>query len=239
MSHLDNIKKQYVSHYQSLNHLGEFLPKGAEIYYDAELYFLKNISLVGKKILDIGTGGGFIDDYLLKCGATKIDTIEIDPGLYNLALEKYKNISEVTPLQGDIINFNFKNTYDIIISFDVIEHLTVEDGLRMLTKIHSLLNQNGICIIRTDNMANIFVGNYSRYMDITHMSGYTELSLRQAFHEAGFTDCIIVPPLFKSFTKLWMRHKINTFIQKVILNLQDRRIPQCLHKDLLCYAIKK
>lgn len=239
MNNLESIKKtQYGLHYSRLNPVGEFLPKTAELYYDAQLYFLKGFFPGRRVVLDIGTGGGFIDDYLLRLGATDIETIEIDETLYKSAVKKYEKISEIQPLYGDITTFEFKKTYDLIIAFDVIEHISPDQGVNMLRKIYSLLNRGGMCIIRTDNMANIFVGNYSRYMDITHATGFTEMSLQQAFWGAGFSTCTVVSPRFKPFSKLWMKYKVNSFLQEMLIRLQDRRVPQCLHKDLLCYAIK-
>lgn len=242
MENVEKIKKkQYMRSYARVNPVGEFLPKGAEAYYDAQLYFLNNFFSDGvknKKVLDIGTGAGFVDDYLLKIGATDIDTLDINESFYESALKKYSTTPQIRPLYGDITTYKFDSRYDLVVAFDVIEHLPVEEGIEMLKKIYSLLNPGGMCVIRTENMANIFLGNYSRYIDITHATGYTEMSLRQAFWGAGFSECIVVDPHFKRFSRLWINYKISRFIQKILINLQDRRIPKCMHKDLLCYTVK-
>jgi hypothetical protein len=52
---------------------------------------------------------------------------------------------------------------------------------------HQALQPGGKLIITTGNMA-CFTGLFSRYMDFTHETGFTETSLKQVLMLAGFTD---------------------------------------------------
>lgn len=69
----------------------------------------------------------------------------------------YQSLSEV------------KRQYPAIICWDVIEHLTLEEGLSLLNKLVSLLESDGILLLHTPNarsIKNIF------YWDMTHLHGY-------------------------------------------------------------------
>lgn len=61
-----------------------------------------------------------------------------------------------------------KESFDVILLFEVIEHLDLEDGVEMFKTIHSLLKEGGYLILSTPNIFN--PGRFWR--DATHRVAY-------------------------------------------------------------------
>jgi len=76
-----------------------------------------------------------------------------------------------------------RETFDVVFLFEVIEHLDLEEGVRLIGKIFDLLNQGGRLILTTPN-----IFNPSRFWrDATHRVAYCYdelggLLLTQGFH---------------------------------------------------------
>lgn len=102
----------------------------------------------GKKILEIGCGSGYGSKYLVENGVRKITAYDIDPRAINFAVKNcyHKNISFA---EGDAQNLKHNNTYEAVISFEVIEHLERPEKLIQLGK--KSLTKNGIFILSTPN----------------------------------------------------------------------------------------
>ena len=237
---IDKIKENYAEHYDKFNNASLAAFKGAKVYYDAQLSILKHFNLSDKHVLDIGTGNGHLVRYMLDQGAGRITSVEIYPTLYQRAKSVFDANQNVSIYQANIFDFlqQKRSEYDIVVCFDVIEHLPQNEGITLASLIYESLSPKGLCIFRTDNMANIFVGAYSRYMDITHQTGFTEFSLSHLMSFAGFTNIKIIDPSFQPFSRLARNYWLSRLIQSLLIRIQDRRIPKCLHKDIVCVGEK-
>ncbi len=119
-------------------------------------YILDNIeknSFDGLEIIDIGCGGGLISEPLSKLGAnvTAIDFVE-----NNIKIAKNhskKNGLNIKYICSDIEKYQFKKKFDVIILFEVLEHL--DDWQNFILKIKNNLKDNGKIIVSTINR-NIF-----------------------------------------------------------------------------------
>ncbi len=101
------------------------------------------------KILDVGCGGGLISQALSKLGAnvTGIDFVEENIKISRLNAKK-DNL-KINYIVKDFENEEIQSKFDLIIIFEVLEHLNNwEDFLK---KIRINLNQNGSLIISTIN----------------------------------------------------------------------------------------
>ena len=101
-------------------------------------------------VLDLGSGEG---------GTSIIFSVQNKVFSYDLnliRLERQKNnFSNYYKINGDALKLPFKkNSFDLIIVQDVIEHLTDVSGL--ITEINILLKHNGIIYISTPNKYSIF-----------------------------------------------------------------------------------
>lgn len=105
---------------------------------DIRVYFEKNVN-VNSKILDIGAGVGTYSK-LLRCMGYKMDCMEIWlPYVVEYKLnELYDNV-----IIGNVMNYDISN-YDVIIMGDILEHLSVEDGLSLMKRIE---DKGQMCIV--------------------------------------------------------------------------------------------
>ena len=101
------------------------------------------------KILDLGCGGGLISEGMTKLGA---DVTGIDFIKENIDVAKKharKNKLKINYKILDFENEKIRSKYDIIIIFEVLEHLA--DWKSFIKKIKNNLKPNGLLIISTIN----------------------------------------------------------------------------------------
>ena len=109
----------------------------------------KNKKIKNLDILDLGCGGGLVCEPLSRLGAnvTGIDFVKNNISVAKLhAKQKRLNI---TYINNDIEKLDLTKKFDLIILFEVLEHL--EDWKRFLLKINNNLKSNGLIIISTIN----------------------------------------------------------------------------------------
>ena len=104
---------------------------------DIRVYFEKNVN-VNSKILDIGAGVGTYSKLLRKLGY-KMDCMEVWlPYVVEYKLnELYDNV-----IIGDVMNYDISN-YDVIIMGDILEHLSIDDAMKLMNVIE---NNNQMCL---------------------------------------------------------------------------------------------
>ncbi len=129
---------------------------------------IAQFSGTGKYALDIGCGTGHITTVLLKQGFI-VDAVDPSFKAINILKKKFKNSFwgkikfYTTPLQ----TFNPGKQYDIIICYEVLEH--IKDDYKALRHLVSLLKRNGIIIIDVPlhphlySKADELCGHYRRY----------------------------------------------------------------------------
>jgi len=144
--------------------------KFASASKEESLYFskLKKKFKLGDNldVLEIGFGNGAFLDFSKNLG-WNITGVELIPNLIKKAQEHdfqvFQNIDEI-PIQ-------YK--YDLIVAFDVIEHIDPNQIFNFLKKIKSLLNYNGAFVFRVPNGSSPF-GLGNQHGDVTHLSVITE-----------------------------------------------------------------
>lgn len=105
--------------------------------------------LKGKSILDLGCGDGNMSAYFMDNGAKRVYGIDISENMINEANKLYADENrkfEVIKME-DISQINEK--FDIVYSSLAFHY--VEDFDKLLTDIHSLLNENGVLIFSQEN----------------------------------------------------------------------------------------
>lgn len=142
----------------------------------------------GCKILDIGCGKGTFLLSSIKYGYKNVEGIDVSEE--NIDFCRKQNLK---CLRIDGITFLKENLgiYDVIIFNDVIEHLTKNEIVEMLLAIKDALKNEGIIIIKSPNMANPYTSLASLYIDFTHETGFTELSLKQLLGAIRFSSVSI------------------------------------------------
>ena len=117
------------------------------------LNFIKErTELKGKRILDIGCGGGILSEALSKAGA---DVIGIDASTQTIGVAKsHANSvnSKVTYLESTVEDFilnNDKNSFDVITCLEMLEH--VPSPSKIIESCSDLLKDNGDIFFSTIN----------------------------------------------------------------------------------------
>ena len=201
-------------------------------YYDGLLSEDKNI-----EILDIGCGTGHFLYFLEKEGYKKYFGIDISKE----QIEYCKNnISKnVEAIDGFDFLKNNNKKFDLIVLNDVLEHIKKERLFEFLDLIRGSLSDGGKLLIKVPNMANPF-GLQSRYADITHDIGFTELSLREALMMSIFEDVKVrgasYPVIsFQSFIGR-IAVKIIQIVLRFLLRIQGYNSANVLDKHLIASA---
>ncbi len=233
---MSEFKENYYTHLKSLNPDLEGTYQAAQHYYLAEILPLLPTDKTAK-ILDAGCGFGHLIRFIAENGFLNVGGVECDERLYEECC-RYLG-KKAAFLINDDARFYLRSelqSFDMIICTDVIEHFSRDEGLAFTRELLNALKPGGRLIFRTPNMANLF-GAYSRYMDLTHQMGFTEQSLSQLLHQAGFSIIQLHLPDWSDHQKARI-FKWSTKLQRWIFRLQDRSMPTCFDKNIVMWATK-
>ncbi len=93
--------------------------------------------------LDIACGSGYGTQMLFQQGASIFYGVDISSEAIQYAKTHYEN-NQVKFIQSDATAINFPNQhFDIIVSFETIEHLTEERGMEFIKVLSGLLKKEG------------------------------------------------------------------------------------------------
>jgi predicted SAM-dependent methyltransferase len=102
----------------------------------------------------------------------------------------------------DVDSINEK--FDAIIMFEVIEHMSLQEGLELLKKLYAITNERGIIILSTPN-----IFNPARYMrDATHQTFYAYDELCGLLNIAGFD----VKEVYRSYNDAFHRYLCKVYL---------------------------
>jgi len=106
---------------------------------------LASCDVPGPKILDLGAGTGLLSEKLLKkYSRGSFTLIDLSNEMLNIAKERFKGNSNFKYIQGDYLNTDFKDSFDIIMSSLSIHHLNDDSKKNIYFKIYQILNKGGI-----------------------------------------------------------------------------------------------
>ena len=110
---------------------------------------INNRNIRNLKILDVGCGGGIICEPLARLGA-KVTGIDFAPNnIIAAKIHSKKNKLKINYINKDIEKSKLDEKFDIILMFEVLEHL--DNWKKTIKKIKKNLNKNGLVIISTIN----------------------------------------------------------------------------------------
>jgi len=100
-------------------------------------YILSRCNLNGKKVLDIGCGGGILSEELCKHGA-KVTGIDSSSKSISIAKQHAKqNNYDIKYINKSIFEITDLDIYDFVICFEMIEHISEPNDLIKKIKEHS------------------------------------------------------------------------------------------------------
>ena len=110
---------------------------------------IKDREIKNLKILDVGCGGGIICEPLARLGA-KVTGIDFAPNnIIAAKIHSKKNKLKINYINKDIEKSKLDEKFDIILMFEVLEHL--DNWKKTIKNIKKNLNKNGLIIISTIN----------------------------------------------------------------------------------------
>ncbi len=145
------------------------------------------------KILDVGCGPGFLLS-AVRQGWEK-HGVEVSHLAASVA-QQYATIHN-----GFLKDAHYSSEYfDVVVAYHVIEHM--QDPVFELTRMHSLLKTHGKLIVATPNFdsgcARRFKENYRLLHDTTHISLFSDSSLKELLQDLGFQVDAIDYPFFET-----------------------------------------
>lgn len=142
---------------------------------------------VGKDsaVLDLGCGYGSFLFFLQSHGYRDVTGVDISTEEIVVCKELFESYKFHQADIHDYINTTDKK-FDVVYLSHVLEHVEKERIFNFLEKIRDILTDTGIFIIVVPNSAAYFNAAAVRYGDLTHVVGFTDLSLRQTLTVTGF-----------------------------------------------------
>ena len=174
-----------------------------DVYYQTRFEFDPRRSLVWKcvcewlqprvpaqgTVLEIGAG---YCDFINNIRAGKKIAVDISQTVKKAAAPDVE--THVGPCQN--LDFIADASLDIVFASNLLEHLTVPDGLKTIREAYRVLKTGGQLIIIQPNFR---CGFREYFDDYTHLSIYTDVSLADLIRGAGF-HIIQVEPRFMPFS---------------------------------------
>ena len=118
-------------------------------------------------------------------------------------------------------------SFDVIFLFEVIEHLSLEEGVHLLKRAHELLNEGGRLILTTPN-----VFNPSRFWrDATHKVAYCYDELGGLLLAQGFS----ITAMYRTYNDVFHRYFFRVFVMASL----HRYLGIDFAKSILVVAEKK
>jgi SAM-dependent methyltransferase len=133
-------------------------------------------------ILDIGSGFGFFLNVAKKMGWNAIGT---EP---SFQFYKYSKRFGVKVWNKPFEKCKFpENFFHSITMLDVLEH--IYDPLRLLMKCKSILNENGVLVIRTPDVNSIYryLKGKKWYFGLNHVNLFSDRSMKYLYKKTGFS----------------------------------------------------
>ncbi len=142
-------------------------------YIDSRAVFAKKFLSGNDVVVDLGCGEGYIAN-ILKPDCQKIIGVDYSQEALKVAREKYG--LEVLQSSCDHIDFPAES-FDKVIFFEIMEHLTIVQAKRSIDKIHRILKPGGMVIGSTP----IRIDALSSPNTYSHIYEYSEPELRAMF----------------------------------------------------------
>jgi len=200
------------------------------------------------RILDFGCGWGNQLLALWFAGFKKLEGVELAPEQGKVARDAAGGRIPIYSMDGRVFLRRRIEVYDLIVVNDVIEHIPPSEARPFVTQLFRALKPNGCLVLRTPNMSSLLAA-HSRYLDATHVAGYTEASLAQLLDQAGFVGHRFVPDSLGWRVSAWrpwtpwrgvaLRGLANLMLHKVVYSLRGQApVPTRFGYNLEAYSHK-
>jgi SAM-dependent methyltransferase len=136
------------------------------------------------RILDLGCGYGALLHFLKEAGYIDLTGVDRSPEQVALAHELGLNFIHEGDI-ADTLSLAPDDTYDVVVAFDLLEHLTCQEALNLGDQLFRVIRPGGRLILHLPNAEGIFSSRIL-YGDMTHERAYTRSSVTQLMSACGF-----------------------------------------------------
>ena len=170
-----------------------------------------------KRVIEIGPGRGLLQVMLREDGVAGEAFEVCEPFARALTERGYAcTFAEDIPLALEALP---AGSVAACVAIDVLEHLSLEDGTRLLRAFARVLHPQGRCIVQVPNAAGLFgLGTFAA--DPTHVMLYSEHSLPKVFAAAGFAQTDVFPLLLPATPADALRSFARVFVFAAVRFLQ-------------------
>lgn len=156
------------------------LPSPADnAYFAAEL---RGTRLHGSTVLEIGFGNGAFLAWAGRQGAEVYGTELLEQARAQATAAGVQVLDE--DLDRNLADFG--GFFDLVVAFDVLEHLTIAQNARLLGQVAALLRPGGAFLVRFPNGQSPF-GRYFQHADHTHRAILSAQIIRQLSIDSPLT----------------------------------------------------
>lgn len=155
-------------------------------------YALASSLAAGKRVLDFGCGSGYgAADLAME--AAHVTAVDISEEALAYAREHHNALNLVFERRDDLAEGLEPASFDLITCFELVEHLSSADQLRLLASLKRLLTEDGLLLISTPNPA--ATANYGENPFHLHEMSEAQFraTLTAAFPEVRFLGQVIAP----------------------------------------------
>ncbi len=149
-------------------------PQSLEADVEARYHFAAKYCQ-NKKVLDIGTGIGLGAKYLLHQGAKSVHGVDYSRESIKLASKSLLPNESYSAMEAINIG-KLQKKFDVIVAFEIIEHLPVDSVSELFKAIIGCLKKDGILLTSTPNGDNSTMINGKLYNPY-HVKEYTKQEL--------------------------------------------------------------
>lgn len=184
-------------------------------------------------VLEIGIGFGYLTQYLIELGFERVVAVDRCGEFVDHAKSLFgARLEGAFWCDGEDFLARNKARFDVIVLYDVIEHIERDRMKDFLSSLRGALKEGGKAIVRTPNMA-VPLASFSRYIDFTHRVGFTEFSLSQAATEAGFGSVRLLKKRKRRLFSEEVVFRIYRLVLRKLYRLEQRTMPSCFEKNIL------
>lgn len=183
--------------------------------YEFASDFVKKIDDKSNLVVgDFACGSGY-GTCMLSSVSKKVIGVDICPKTIEFNKKNYKTINNIEYHCENLVNLDFANTFDLITSFETIEHLEENNILAVLDNFYRAMKSNGYLVF-----------------SVPYMQEDSEIAREMGFHKTFFID--------ENKLQTWLSSK-NFIIEKFYYqNYSHHELAKQLnHKDMIVCIAKK
>ncbi len=179
----------------------------------------------GKKILEIGCGDGYGAAYL-SSKAAEVYAVDYEEEIILKAKDKYRN-NNLSFQSMDATSLKFDEGYfDLVCSFQVIEHIPEDKILKYLMEVKRVLNNNGSFYLSTLNIENSMKSPANYKKNLAHVKEFNLCQIREELLK-------VFPAVLCYGLHLTGRHRFYQRLKKIGL---DKILPEAINPVKRFYA---